>query len=94
MRETNDEPKVTVGAVIPVSWKDELEKMAMAERKTVSELVRGFIDKGLHGQNAQAAPAQCYDYAARQVINIIAEILQLFYMMEGRADHGREPEYK
>jgi len=86
MREMNDEPKVTVGAVIPVSWKDELEKMAMAERKTVSELVRGFIDKGLHGQNAQAA--QRYDYAARQVINIIAEILQLFYMMEGRADQG------
>jgi argonaute-like protein implicated in RNA metabolism and viral defense len=86
MRETNDEPKVTVGAVIPVSWKDELEKMAMAERKTVSELVRGFIDKGLHGQNVQTA--QCYDYAARQVINIIAEILQLFYTMEGRADQG------
>jgi ERCC4-type nuclease len=86
MRETNDEPKVTVGAVIPVSWKDELEKMAMAERKTVSELVRDFIDKSLHGQNAQAT--QCYDYAARQVINIIAEILQLFYTMEGGADQG------
>jgi ERCC4-type nuclease len=86
VREMNDEPKVTVGAVIPVSWKDELEKMAMAERKTVSELVRGFIDKGLHGQNAQAT--QCYDYAARQVINIIIELLQLYYMMEGRADQG------
>ena len=86
MRETNDEPKVTVGAVIPVSWKDELEKMARAERKTVSELVRDLIGKSLHGQNAQAA--QCYDYAARQVINMIAEILQLFYIMEGRADQG------
>ena len=86
MRETNDEPKVTVGAVIPVSWKDELEKMARAERKTVSELVRDLIDKGLHGQNAQAT--QCYDYAARQVINIIVELLQLFYTMEGRADRG------
>ena len=86
MRETKDEPKVTVGTVIPISWKDELEKMARAERKTVSELVRDLIDKGLHGQNAQAA--QCYDYAARQVINIIKEILQLFYTMEGRADQG------
>jgi ERCC4-type nuclease len=86
MRETKDEPKVTVGTVIPISWKDELEKMARAERKTVSELVRDLIDKGLHGQNAQAT--QCYDYAARQVINIIAEILQLFYTMEGRADQG------
>ncbi len=86
MMEMNDEPKVTVGTVIPVSWKDELEKMARAERKTVSELVRGFIDKGLHGQNAQAA--QCYDYAARQVINIIIELLQLYYTMEGRANQG------
>ena len=94
MREIKDGPKVTVGTVIPVSWKDELEEMAKAERKTVSELVRDLIDKGLHGQNAQAAPTQCYDYAARQVINIIIELLQLYYMMEGRADHGREPEYK
>jgi len=86
--ETKNEPKVTVGTVIPVSWKDELEEMARAERKTVSELVRDLIDKGLHGQNAQAAPTQCYDYAARQVINIIAELLQLFYTMEGRADRG------
>jgi hypothetical protein len=86
MRETEGEPKVTVGTVIPVSWKDELEKMAKAEGKTVSELVRDFIDKSLHGQNAQAT--QCYDYAARQVINIIAEILQLFYAMEGRANQG------
>jgi len=62
------------------------EEIAKAERKTVSELVRDLIDKGLHGQNAQAA--QCYDYAARQVINIIKEILQLFYTMEGRADQG------
>lgn len=88
MREMEGEPKVTVGTVIPVSWKDELEKMAKAEGKTVSELVRDFIDKSLHGQNAQAAPAQCYDYAARQVINIIIELLQLYYAMEGRADHG------
>ena len=86
MRETKDEPKVTVGTVIPISWKDELAEMAKAEGKTVSELVRDFIDKGLHGQNAQAA--QCYDYAARQVINIIAQLLQLFYTMEGRADSG------
>jgi len=86
MREMNDEPKVTVGTVIPISWKDELAEMARAKGKTVSELVRDFIDKGLHGQNAQAA--QCYDYAARQVINIIAQLLQLFYTMEGRADSG------
>jgi ERCC4-type nuclease len=86
MRETKDEPKVTVGTVIPISWKDELEKMARAERKTVSELVRDLIDKSLHGQNAQAT--QCHDYAARQVINIIAQLLQLFYTMEGRADRG------
>jgi len=38
--ETKNEPKVTVGTVIPISWKDELEEMARAERKTVSELVR------------------------------------------------------
>ena len=86
MRETKNEPKVTACIVIPMSWKDELEKMAKTERKTVSELVRDLIDKGLHGQNAQAA--QCYDYAARQVINIITEILQLYYAMEGRADQG------
>jgi ERCC4-type nuclease len=86
MRETKDEPKVTVGTVIPVSWKDELEEIAKAERKTVSELVRDLIDKSLHGQNAQAT--QCYDYAARQVINIIAQLLQLFYTMEGRANSG------
>ena len=92
MREAKGEPKVTACIVIPMSWKDELEEIARAERKTVSELVRDFIDKGLHGQNAQAA--QCYNYAARQVINIIAQLLQLFYTMEGRADHGREPEYK
>ena len=86
MRETKDEPKVTVGTVIPISWKDKLAEMARAEGKTVSELVRDLIDKSLHDQNAQAT--QCYDYAARQVINIIAELLQLFYTMEGRADRG------
>jgi len=86
MREMKDEPKVTLSVVVPMSLKDKLEEMAKAERKTVSELVRGFIDKGLHDQNAQAA--QCYDYAARQVINIIAQLLQLFYMMEGKADRG------
>jgi len=86
MRETKNEPKVTACIVIPMSWKDELEKMAKTERKTVSELVRDFIDKGLHGQNAQAA--QCHDYVARQVINIIVQLLQLFYTMEGRADQG------
>jgi len=47
--ETKNEPKVTIGTVIPISWKDELEKMARAERKTVSELVRDLIDKSLHG---------------------------------------------
>ena len=86
MRETKDEPKVTVGTVIPMSWKDELEEMAKAERKTVSELVRNFIDKGLHGQSSQAT--QCHDDVAKQVINIIVELLQLFYTMEGRADRG------
>ena len=49
MSETKNEPKVTIGTVIPISWKDELEKMARAERKTVSELVRDLIDKSLHG---------------------------------------------
>jgi hypothetical protein len=86
MREMKSEPKDTVCIVIPTSWKDELAEMAKAERKTVSELVRDFIDKGLHGQSAQAT--QCYDYAARQVINIIAQLLQLFYTMEGRANSG------
>jgi len=86
VRETKDEPKVTVGTVIPMSWKDELEEMAKAERKTVSELVRNFIDKGLHGQSSQAT--QCHDDVAKQVINIIVELLQLFYTMEGRADRG------
>jgi len=86
MRETKDEPKVTVGTVIPISWKDELAEMAKAEGKTVSELVRDFIDKGLHGQNSQAT--QCHDDVARQVINIITQLLQLFYTMEDRADRG------
>ena len=86
MRETKDEPKVTVGTVIPISWKDELAEMARAEGKTVSELVRDFIDKGLHGQNSQAT--QCHDDVARRVINIIAQLLQLFYTMEDRADRG------
>ena len=86
MREMKDEPKVTVGTVIPISWKDELAEMAKAEGKTVSELVRDFIDKGLHGQNSQAT--QCHDDVARQVINIITQLLQLFYTMEDRADRG------
>jgi len=86
MRETKDEPKVTVGAVIPISWKDKLAEMARAEGKTVSELIRDLIDKGLHGQSSQAT--QCHDDVARQVINIIIQLLQLYYMMEGRADCG------
>jgi len=86
VKEVKGEPRVTVSFAIPVSWKDELEEVAKAERKTVSELVRDFIDKGLHGQNAQAA--QCHDEAARQVIRIIIELLQLYYATEGRADHG------
>jgi hypothetical protein len=85
MREAKGEPKVTVGAVIPIGWRDELEEMAKAERKTVSELVRDFIDKGLHGQK-QAA--QCHDEVARQVIRIIIELLQLYYAMEGGEVRG------
>ncbi|MCG2890458.1 MAG: hypothetical protein L7G97_06655 [Acidilobus sp.] len=86
MRETKGEPKATACIVIPMSWKDELEEIARAERKTVSELVRDFIDKGLHGQSSQAT--QCHDDVARQVINIIVQLLQLFYTMEGRANSG------
>jgi len=82
--ESNEWPKTIMSFNIPVSWKEELEKKAKAEGKSVSELVREFIDKGLHGQNAQAT--QCYDDIARQVIRIIIELLQLYYTTEGRAD--------
>jgi ERCC4-type nuclease len=81
MRKTNDEPKVTVGAVVPISWRDELEKMARAERKTVSELVRDIIDKSLHSQSTQ-----CHDDVARQVIRIIIDLLQLYCATDCRAN--------
>ena len=84
--ESNEWPKTIMSFNIPVDWKEELEKKAKAEGKSVSELIREFIDKGLHGQNAQVA--QCYDYAARQVITLIMELLQLYYAMEGGEEVG------
>ena len=80
MTEAKDEPRVTVGAVIPISWKDKLEEIAKAEGKSVSEVVRELIDKGLHGQNAQAT--ECHDHVARQIIRLITDVLLLYYMME------------
>ena len=85
MNEMND-PRVTVGAVIPMSWKDKLEEMAKAEGKSVSEVVREFTDKGLHGQSSRSQATQCYDYVARQIIRTIVDLLQLYYTTEGRAD--------
>jgi len=84
MREAKGEPRVTVSFAIPISWKDELEEMAKAERKTISELIRNFIIKGLHDQDTQAA--RCHDDVARQVIRIIIELLQLYYATEGKSD--------
>ena len=84
--ESNEEPKTIMSFNIPASWKEELEKKAKAEGKSVSELIREFIDRGLHGKDAQAV--QCHDEVARQVIRIIIELLQLYYATEGRAGYG------
>lgn len=84
--ESNEWPKTIMSFNIPVDWKEELEKKAKAEGKSVSELIREFIDKGLHGKDTQAAQAaQCYDDAARQVIRVIVDILQLYYTMESKS---------
>jgi len=85
--EANEEPKTIMSFNIPVGWKEELEKKAKDEGKSVSELVREFIDRGLHGKDPQAAQAtQCYDDVARQTIRVIVDILQLYYALKDRAD--------
>ena len=84
--ESYEEPKTIISFNIPVSWKEGLEKKAKAEGKSVSELIREFIDRGLHGQNAQAAQTtQCYDDVARQTIRVIVDILQLYYAIESKS---------
>jgi len=78
------ERKAPLHVMIPLDWKEELERMAKAKNVSIADVARELIDQGLHGK-AQAAPAQavkCQDDAAKQVIRMIIDLLQLYDMME------------
>ena len=48
--------KPTVCTVVPMEWIEELDALARQEDTTLADVVRELIDRGLHGQRAQAAP--------------------------------------
>jgi len=42
---------------VPKEWMDELDALARQENTTLADVLRELIDRALHGQRAQAAPA-------------------------------------
>ena len=56
-----------------------LEKRAKEKNVSIADVARELIGQGLQGQ-AQAV--KCQDDAARQVIRMIIDLLQLYDMME------------
>jgi len=74
------EGKAPLHVMIPIEWKEELERMAKAKNVSIADVARELIGQGLHGNKAQAV--KCQDDAARQVIRMIIDLLQLYDMME------------
>ena len=74
------EGKAPLHVMIPAGWKEELEKRAKEKNVSIADVARELIDQGLHGNKAQAV--KCQDDAARQVIRMIIDLLQLYDMME------------
>jgi hypothetical protein len=69
------ERKALVSAVVPPELKRELEERARAQNKSVAELLRTFIDQGLHGAPQAAQP--CQD-AAEQLNAFVTELLSFY----------------
>ena len=73
------EGKAPLHVMIPIEWKEELERMAKEKNVSIADVARELIGQGLHGK-AQAV--KCQDDAARQVIRMIIDLLQLYDKME------------
>ena len=69
------ERRTFVSVLIPPEWKRELEERARAQNKSVAELLRTFIDQGLHGAPQAAQP--CQD-AAEQLSAFVTELLTFY----------------
>ena len=69
------ERKALVSAVVPPELKRELEERARAQNKSIAELLRTFIDQGLHG--APQATQPCQD-AAEQLSAFVSELLSFY----------------
>ena len=69
------ERKALVSAVVPPELKRELEERARAQNTSVAELVRTFIDQGLHGAPQAAQP--CQD-ATEQLSAFVSELLSFY----------------
>ena len=69
------ERKALVSAVVPPELKRELEERARAQNKSIAELLRTFIDQGLHG--APQAAQGCQD-AAEQLSAFVTELLSFY----------------
>ena len=69
------ERRTFVSVLIPPEWKRELEERARAQNKSVAELLRTFIDQGLHGAPQAAQP--CQD-AAEQLSAFVSELLSFY----------------
>jgi len=69
------ERKALVSAVVPPELKRELEERARAQNKSIAELLRTFIDQGLHGAPQAAQP--CQD-AAEQLSAFVTELLTFY----------------
>ena len=48
MRTTLAEPKVVISAQVPIDQRDELERIARDQDRTISYLVRQAVDRYLH----------------------------------------------
>jgi flagellar biosynthesis/type III secretory pathway protein FliH len=70
------ERKALVSAVVPPELKRELEERARAQNKSIAELLRTFIDQGLHGAPQAAQP--CQDNAAEQLSAFVTELLSFY----------------
>ncbi|MFP3319973.1 MAG: hypothetical protein RXO24_05380 [Acidilobus sp.] len=72
------EGKAPLHVMIPIEWKEELERMAKEKNVSIADVARELIDQGLHGK---AQPEGCNEDASHvmgQLYNIAMELLAYY----------------
>jgi len=71
------EGKAPLSVVIPISWKEELERRAKAKNVSIADVARELIDQGLHGQ-AQTEGNEDARYVTGRLYNIAMELFAYY----------------